>query len=353
MLPKWRAALAKVKSGNGNAKILCAPGDSTTYGYGSDGLGVGSYRVKSWPTQLVNLFKGSLAGPGATAEWNNWFGVGNFGQLGAPSDPRLVIGSAWAASFAQSSLGGYPLVATANTNALSFTPTENVDTFVVFYIQTAAAGSFNMNINGGANTLVNVQNAATLMASATLTGVLGANTINITQNAGTISIIGVDAYNSQIPTVRVMNAGWSGSQINDWQIGGLTSAWPKNALKTMAPDLTLIDMTINDWVNQTNPAGYLAAIQGMITTAQLSGDVAIITGNPSQASVVPVAQQKVYVGLCAQAAQAAKIPFIDVFSRFVSWELSNPEGFNYDYLHPNGLGYADIAQAVFNVIGNP
>lgn len=350
-LKKWRAAIAGVKAGVANARILCI-GDSTTFGTGANGAGSGNWRAQCYPTRLAGL----LNAAGVNAEWNSFFGGGRNTTDQLSFDSRIVVGSVWSVpSTADTTMfGGYMMNAQANTNALSFTPTVPVDTFVVYYPQLpSGTRGFNIQIDSGTPTSVNPVNALNQMTSATITASLGTHTLNITQIAGSIYIAGIDAYDSSKKWISVMNAGWRGSTSVNWN--DTTNPYGPVATQTfttVAPTLTIINLAINDWNAPTSLATYKTNIQAIITAALTTGDVILVAPNPSDVTAyASLATQASYVAVLYQLAAANNLILIDIFNRWGSYASSNSLGINYDGLHPNGAGYADLTRLIMNVIG--
>jgi lysophospholipase L1-like esterase len=355
-LPIWTAALARVKAGTGNARVVCV-GDSTTFGYGS--TAGGNIPPFAWPKLVSDLFNNA----GINSQWNSWMGVGTSGGgfVGYQYfDTRLTFGSAWAnAAYPTFSVGGYPMSATTNTNAISFLPTVNVDTFNVFYVQDTAGGlnpgSFTMNINGGSNTTVNTQGASKV-SNATITGTLGSNTLNINwSTGGGVYIVGAEAYDSSKSWVSMINCGWTGSSSKTWTADGdLSNNYsPCNGLAYMGQALTIIDLGINDWNNSIGTTNYSTYMQDLITAALASGgDVLLVKPsptNPSGGISIPVQQS--YLAVIDTLAASNNLAVCDVYDAFGSWATANSNGYMFDSLHPNESGYSAVyAPTVFNSI---
>jgi lysophospholipase L1-like esterase len=78
------------------------------------------------------------------------------------------------------------------------------------------------------------------------------------------------------------------------------------------------------------------------------GDVVMISPTPSAVTVLPLATQQQYVTAMSTVATANNIPFIDNFSRWISYELKNPAPYlfyNHPF-HPSAVGYSDFAQSI-------
>lgn len=356
-LPKWRAALAKVRNGQSNAKLLCL-GDSTTLGSGSTGV-VGyaaSGYLKNIPSKLAN----ALNAVGIPANNNGVFGSGNIATLAALTtfDPRWSGPASWAPTDLTDSLCRYVLRNNTALTTLSFTPAEQVDTFEVFYSKSPLAAGFDLSINAGAATNYDNYNASPVTAIATITDTLGTNTLNITRTTsgvnatGSVYILGVRAYNSAVKTVEVIRAGCSGAKVQDYILQ--TNPWnARNMLKdSLQPDLTLICLGINDWVAQTNLTTWKTNLNSIITSAKETGDVIIVTPVPSADSVRIASVQQTYVDAIIELAETNGILCVDLWNRFGSYTVANNNGYYTDTSHPNGAGYQDCVAAEMLMINS-
>jgi lysophospholipase L1-like esterase len=158
---------------------------------------------------------------------------------------------------------------------------------------------------------------------------------------------GVILYDSSHPEITVLNAGWSGAKATD-VAANTSKPWGTiNAIGTYDPDLVVIDLGINDWVQGTSEADYKNAMQAIITAAKNAGsDVLLVVpvpsdGYPSQASF------QTYIH---DLAITNDVPVIDFIGLWGSWSAANTNGWMSDALHPNATGYEQKAQDIFNVI---
>lgn len=366
LLPKWRAALAKVKTGGGNARILCC-GDSTTFGVFSNGTSSGNLKPFSWPTQLAGL----LNAAGINAHWNSIAcnadnPILGTAQSNGADDSRVTLGSGWSGSIYNGTGGSCYTVNNSSSGNMSFTPTVPVDTFTVFYVTQPGASILSYTVSGGGSGTINT-GASNATTSVNITCPLGINTLNLAWSSGTTTkalIYGISAYDSSKSWVDVMNAGWPAAQSADWfpVSGGpyaITAGAGKGA-SCFSPNLCIIDLGIND-IGQTtakSEAFYAANIQGLIGVLQgLGSDVVLNTFNPvgasgSYANPYPINEQNKYIQKIYGLAAKNNLALIDIYGRMQSYTVSNGNGLMGDQLHPNALGYADKASAIFNAIGN-
>lgn len=340
LLPKTRAALGRVKAGNGNARIFFI-GDSTTEGTGANGASTGDLKTNSFPGEISRYLNSS----GINSHFNSFMCASN-GNI-TSHDTRVTVGSGWTQGVAQA-LGGQTFTANSTTASITFTPAVNCDTFNFFGIKTAGAGTIAYNLNGSTNTLQSL--AGTGLILNTLTTSLGVNTANVNwSSGGSIFFQGIEAYDSSKKWVSVLNCGWNGSASGSWSSESTVFGYAA-AMLFMSPDLVIINIGINDWTPGTALATYQANIQTLITQAQAGGaDVVLCTPNPTGGTAT-AATQLPYVNVLYSLAVSNNILLVDLWNRFGTYTLSNTNGMMFDTLHPNGTGYADIAQAIFNGI---
>jgi lysophospholipase L1-like esterase len=109
----------------------------------------------------------------------------------------------------------------------------------------------------------------------------------------------------------------------------------------------LLSLGINDWQGGLAVATYQANLQAMVTAWTAHSDVVLISPAPSSIATVPLATQQQYVTAMKNVATASKVPFIDNFNRWGSFELKNPAPYlfyNHPF-HPSAAGYSDFAQS--------
>jgi lysophospholipase L1-like esterase len=339
-LPIWDAALEGARAGWGSARLLML-GDSTTFGYGARG-GKGYLRNLGVPAHLAALL---TASSGVGAQANGWMG------LSLPEgDPRVVLGEGWTAGRTPASLGGCCIRATLEGGVLSFAPGVPVDTFSVYYIANPANGTILLDIDGEGG-----QREATsdgyVVSVATVRAPVGLHTLNVTASvlASGIFIVGCDAHDSGVDRISVIGAGWHGAvaaQVADAR-EYFSSA---NALRGVKPDLTTVNVGINDWHNAVPLEEFAASLQACVDAARWCGDVAMFTPTPTRSTEVPESRQRDYVERIARVCESNDIPLIDLFSRFGSWEAADARGLMNDPVHPNAAGYAEAAAAAVEVI---
>lgn len=349
-LQQWRKALASVRSGQGRAKIACV-GDSNTVGWGAatGTSGLTAARVKSYPAYLSSI----LTGMGYATNLQSFWGDGNLtaNSIGYNTyDPRLVLPGDWVmqSSALTYSLGGQLFRCPSPiTSSLAFTPTGSVDTFVIYSVNNAGNGTFTVNVDGGATAATVNNNTTAAVQATTVTSTLGAHTLNMQRSAGgTIFIMGVLAYDSTASKIDILNMGSAGWKATEWAYSA--NAWsPAPALTALDPDLTIINLGINDWKDTpTDLSTFTTNLQTVITAALAGGGSCILNVPfPSQTTRASVAQQAPFVSAIRSLGALNSCPVVNLTDRFVDWATANTLGFAYNDLHPNSYGYADMAQA--------
>jgi hypothetical protein len=351
-----RAALARVRAGTGICKVACI-GDSTTMGAFSNGVVFAGNKPLAFPFQLAKL----LTAKGTPATNDSWFGSGNVAPATAAGytayNAQVTYPVAGFAPGAIPGLGAFAQASTTSGATLAFTPTMAFDTIDIYFLGGIPAGTFNVNVDGGASLQLVTPSGTHTVQVVTITGVaLATHTINIvTTSTNGVFIAGMAVRASATPRVEVYNMGWSAALVS-------TYAQPTDgthqynyfiALPVVAPNLTLIHLTIND-IDQapTTVAVYQAALQTMITQALVSGDCVIMVGNPGNKaswvttpSIAAAYQQAIYA-----LGAANNIPVLDITQRWTSYAVTNPSMPYGDAgataLHPSTTGNMDVATAI-------
>lgn len=347
-LSKWNAALAAVRANAGRAKIACI-GDSTTLGYGSNGVTYVGARAASYPSELA-FFLDIFYAP---ARADSFFGNANSGNNATdyPAyDPRVSLGTGWGIfnGVPNYSLGGKLFDSFTATTPLIFSPGVACDTFDVYYLENS---SFSVNVNGG-SALASVSGLSTnAMRKLTVSAALGMNSLQIVPNGSCppTYIVGVSGYNSAVDKIAVMNMGIGGAKASDWS--DVTYPWSTlNALPVLAPDLSLITLGINDWNGATTPQAYLAAIQSVLDVALVSGSAILIVPVPSSNAVASFARQTTFKDVLYALSDKKRVPLIDLSELRGDYATANADGFYVDVDHPSAAGYFDIAKCIATAI---
>jgi hypothetical protein len=353
LTPKLRSCIMNVVQGISNCDVLFV-GDSTTDGTCSTNNCSGDQIENSYSYQLAAIF--NAAGINASTDsFMGFTGVGN--------DSRINVGSDWSDT-GQWTLGGAFASASANTsNPLTFTPRHVVDTFVIYYITISSNGTMGYGISGaGSNSGTFATSGVNGYATHTITTTRGINTLSMNwSSGGTVFVIGVKAYDSTHKTVNFVNAGWGSSTSTLWATA--TYAWEAPAIiSSFGQAATFFDLGINDWGQSTGTSAFGTNMQALMTDAATEGDVILISPNPTGVSggtyTTTPAVQATYVAVLNERANTNSDLYIDIYDRWVSYLYSNGTGIGFYaasgvQLHPNGIGYGDIAKLIYSEIGSP
>ncbi len=239
-------------------------------------------------------------------------------------------------------------------------PLRDIPLTTPIYYLGGTGGAFNVNVDGGATLQTVTPSGTHLPFVATITGVaLATHTINIVTNSATgVFIAGMAVRASGTPRIETYNMGWSAALVS-------TYAQPTNstfqynyfvALPVVAPDLTVINLTVNDIDQQpSSSAVYQAALQTLVTQALVSGDCVMMVGNPGNKAswTTNPSAAAAYQAAVYSVAYGSNIPLIDITQRWTSYAVTNPVMPYGDpggtALHPGQVGHADIAKAISGV----
>lgn len=344
-LNKARAALGKVRNGTGNMKILVL-GDSEVKGYGAGGspgyqAGAQSKNYVQKLASLLNLYF-------APTRSDSWLGATTVSGS-SNFDSRMTFTN-WTESTAIVAIGNTYTSAT-NGGVLAFAAAKPCDNCTVYFAGNPGQGTFKVDVDSGASLGTVSGNIAQAFGSQSFSFALGTHVINLTKlDATTSHVLGLRTWNSTVSEIEVIQAGWQSAPASSFAAN--SAAWePLNEIAGIAPDVTLIHITVNDSIAATPLSSFIASLTAVVTAARLSGDVVLSTGAPFTIATQPLEFQRAYVIAVKNLASSLNIPFVDFFSRWTSFEVSNPLGYYSDgATHPNGVGYGDWAQSMFNFL---
>ena len=138
--------------------------------------------------------------------------------------------------------------------------------------------------------------------------------------------------------------------IGNFTINGSGSFGPLTALRALAPDCTVINLTINDSNAATNIDVYRNNMKSIINAAQESGDVVLMVGAPSNSVRATNGTLGLYVNVVYELAASESCAVVDMKRRWGSYDDIQPTFPYYDTLHPGNLAYADQGQAVASAL---
>ena len=349
-LQKWRKAMANVRSGASRAKIVVV-GDSTSAGSGAGTGGTlnqnGAF-ANGWVADFATLLNKYVATVFQSFWGDQAVSVG-YGTY----DTRVTLGANWSQN--TSGLGGNMFkYTTGAVNNLTFTPTAAFDTIVVWYMKISGDGTATINVDGGASLgTINFSNSSSILTSSTFTVAAGTHTINIVpNNDATFFVVGVQTYVAGTKAVDVFQTAVNGATAATF-VGGASPWQSPLALEALAPDLTVIDLTINDSNNGTSLATYISNMQTLITDAKLSGDVLLVVGPPSNTTQATNGTLDQFIAALRGLAISNNVPLLDLKTRWTSYAAANPVFPYFDSKHPEVSGYWDIGLAISEMLSAP
>lgn len=323
-------------------------GDSTFAGYTTSFTGG---KAVSPPTALGQI----LNAKGIPAQSDSWFGDGRVGgtlALQNAYNPQFV-GTTFANN-GINTLGGWVWQSATIGANIAFTPASIFDTIDIYSLATTTGGAFTVNVDGGATlaTISSVAGSQTYIKS-TITCARATHVINVTVSAAAnVFIMAMAVRDSTVPRVEVYNMGSSGYTAAAYVAA---TAGPAGSVLTslpiVAPDVTIIDLTIND-INLLNesPALYTTNIQSLITAGLLTGDVILMNGPPGGTPNFTNGLASPYVAALYALALSNNIPLIDLQTRWISYaamQLVMPyTDAATAQLHPGPVGYNDMGAAM-------
>lgn len=347
-LPKWRAAIAKVRAGTARGRIVLC-GDSTTAGAQAGSGGTLNYNgafAKNYPRAF-----GVLLNKAVTTSDNSFICDQAQNVAYGTYDPRVTLGTGWTA--AQSSISGnmFKFTTGGGSGTLAFTPAGQIDTIKVVYYTTTGQGTMAVNVDGGSTlATVNAGAAGNVVTTQTISCTKGSHTINmVANNNGNIFMLGIIAYDSTAPAVDLVQCGASGSKAITWDNNSF--AWsPLTVMPILAPDLFVLNLTINDSNTPTDLATYTSQMQAIITQMKTTSDVLLMVGAPSSTTQATNGTLDSYVSALKSLAVSNGIGLLNIKTRWVSYAVTNPLLPYGDTLHPTSPGYQDIALALANAL---
>jgi lysophospholipase L1-like esterase len=330
-LPRFRAALAGVRAGTGNARVFCF-GDSTTAGFSASPFPGADMFAQSYPAQIAPLLATALR---TTVNANAVIGTHNL-PASAFGDGRVTT-----TGFTHLNGGAGAFFRALSAASLVFAPGVSWDTADIYYVRTVNTG-WSYQVGAGSVQTPTVSGTAG-PAKFTVTKAPGSETLTLAWVANDVRIGGVHFYTAATKEVTVFNAGVSGAQasgvISTGIIGGLD--W----LAFWDPDLSIIDWGINEFFTSASVAAFDANLQQIVDTLRAAGsDVVMKTPVHSNSAFSP--PQSDYIAASRAVAARNRLPLIDIAADWVDYATSNALSRYSDGVHPNGSGYLDIAQRV-------
>ncbi len=343
-LKKWRKGVAAVRAGTGNMRLLIV-GDSTTIGVNGSG-------VAQVPNEYQSLAV-AITRAGVPAQENSFFGFSAGSGARTLADTRITR-TGWYLDTGHNTLGGNMSVADFTGHTITFTPTNQCDTFRVFYNVYGSSAQITVQATGGASKTIysnastnGTQFNGTIYYADVSAASLGNNAVTLTYAAGSgaFYLLGIEAWDSTKKQCIVTNAGWWGGLVGDFVVssnsynsGNLLNGYPSGYY-----DAVIIKAGINDCVYNVTKDSFKSRVQTLITSVSGRGsDVILETDNPYSGG----ANFGTYADALQELADENTLVFIDQNARLESYTVANGLGFMSDTMHPSVAGYVDMAGAV-------
>jgi hypothetical protein len=343
-LMKYRAA-RNLKTRNAKVAFI---GDSTFAGIETGGTT--AQVLHSIPMQLA----AKLQARGINAGANNRFGAGSalFSTL-LTIDSRVTGTGAWS-NTATLAVGGNA-TGCASAGSMTFTPQANVTKFDIWWRDGAAGRNFSWAVDAGGATTINSSGTTQIVKTTVSAGAAGIHALTLAWVAGSITILGIDAYDdtSSRRELSIWNWGISGATSANLIDNTDSVAGRLAEITAMAPDLSIVEGgIINDWRNSLGTAATVTNLTTLFTTCQAVGDVIYYTPRFDNAGTGDAANQNAYVAAATALAVSMNIPVLDARSLFGSFAIGNAAGFYSDTVHGDtgGSGYGDEADHVLRAL---
>lgn len=338
-LRKWGAAVAAARNGERNA-IICCLGDSTTAGAGGAQIngGMDGGRAVAYPKVLASYLNTNVH----RAYASSYNGTQGRSSTSYPLyNPEAVFDTAADWTGNGNTFGSFLLQGNVNNSRFKWTPDFEVDTFEVYGVDISNAGNVNVYFNGSGTAAYtyNSNSGTPALTKRTFTVALGTNTIELAKTDQTLFYISqIVAYNSAEKSILVFNGG--SPSFTAQNIATETNPYSSlNALRALRPDLTIINVGLNDFLSPPAEATWKGYVQSMINAAKASGDAVLSFPNSRGSGNEPTFRQWMQ-----DLAAANNIMYLDVAADCLGTVAqANANGdMSGDSLHPNGQGYFKI-----------
>lgn len=180
--------------------------------------------------------------------------------------------------------------------------------------------------------------AAWAYERAIVTVAVGSHLIEISLNTGTTygAFCGVLARTTTGPIV--VNDAASGNTINNY--AGYED-YRLKAIPAWAPDLTIIELTANDYLGQVALATYTTRLTLVANYAKQAGGSVLLLTCPGSSTINAIPQTS-YEGVCAAWAAANGAAYFNIHGLWGTWAAAQAAGFmGGDFIHPNSAGHLD------------
>lgn len=359
---KWRSAKIQAQSNRRYAK-LAFYGDSNTGGFGA-GITVGlnyneDAHKSAYPSQAAALVNSRIM----KCTRDSVFGTARAATAGVTYtqyDPRVTIGAGWTAADGSTIFsGGFFQATTTTAGTVDFQPAGPFNSFTVYYPQVSSGGTTNLvvQIDGSAAGYAAISNsnatARPFSTTYTIPGQLANHKISFTSPNASVNawVNGITCWDSYNPGIVVHQFGNAGATAALLATPG--TYLTLETLKYIAPDLTIVNCTINDQGAQTASAPYIADMTTIIDAALISGDVIVLVNTPNTNAGFSNGYMNTITPLLKAVCDARSVNMIDLRDYYGStWAIANAAGFMDPTtgVHPNAVGSSVTVDAIFKYL---
>jgi lysophospholipase L1-like esterase len=262
--------------------------------------------------------------------------------------PEVVIGAGWATA-SSGALGGDAWQQTTAGGMFEWTPTVPVSHFKWWNVWYGSDRVIAIFVDGVEVQRINTKSSPVAFVGTEIAcpGGLGTHTLGLKYISGNAAgFHGLEAYNKDAKSVRIHNFGHGGGKTTEILEAGITDTqvgYPLNAIKTMAPDLVVLETGLNDTATEIANGTTAAALQAGIASLKQTSDVVLQIPNPSALARRSQVTQDQLTNIILDAGLRNGCPVInlrDVFGG--SYDAGLAMGLyagGADLVHPNAAGY--------------
>ena len=230
------------------------------------------------------------------------------------------------------------------------------DSADIWYVGGSGVGTLSYKVDNGSTTSVNT-NVATYSASYQITnvslGASGSHTITISATGNPVYFDGFTIYNGDRNSgIQAYDSGYSGATAYTFlqDIGGFA-----NSIGEVAPQLVTIELGINDYSQQTDPASFKSQVQQIITAIEGLPTVPsielIIPYQAYEPTTLAIGYQTYVQELKSiAAADPTHVTALDLSASMPIATTSGTGDYTTDGIHPNNTGQKVVANLVYSSI---
>ncbi|WP_235600874.1 MULTISPECIES: SGNH/GDSL hydrolase family protein [unclassified Sphingobium] len=262
-------------------------------------------------------------------------------------DPRLTLGSGWAADTTASIVGGRFLIGNAGASGkLRFTPTGSFTKFRFWYPTASICNTaLTVSVKGSVIDTFNQTGSNSLTyrdytAAGSYIEIGGGTT-------GKMYAAGIETFDGTA-TPLLLTCGYWGAKAVDLNL--TADPWShRNELVALDPDYAIIYCTINDTVAGTAGDSYYASIEGTVAALKTAGaDGCLVVGMPPNSSNATGSYLANIARILRNIALDYGWSFYDSRTAVgFSQARMIARGYQYDGSHPNVAGHSAIATGLY------